>query len=160
MSLSRKIAAALDARAEAGGLPAEVSASDGPHKVALTLEAGGKVGVAFDRLEYTCAERTDWSAEALKAWGDRLAARLTYLMEPLVVLEVDAVGGEVELRSQLPTARDGTRSYYELRLDRGGTLRLTRKVYDESTRTRRAASCQLTREALERLADDLAASVS
>jgi hypothetical protein len=160
MTLSRKIAAALDAQAEQGELPAEWSVCEGPHRLALHVTASGPVGLAFDRLEYSCAERTDWSAEGLQAWGDCLAARIKYLMEPLVLLEVDPIRGEVELRSQLPTARDGVRSFYEVRLDRRGTLRLSRVVYDEATRTRRPGTCQLTREALERLAEDLVASVA
>jgi hypothetical protein len=96
----------------------------------------------------------------LKAWGDRVAARVTYLMEPLVVIEVDPVGGEVELRSQSPTARNGQRTYYEVRMNRQGTLRLGRVAFDEQTRRRSAVTCQLTREVIERLTDDLVASLA
>ena len=80
-------------------------------------------------------------------------------MEPLKVLEVDAAGGEVHIRSQSPTTRDDQRSYYEVRLFKQGTLRMERSTFDEATRRRRRIPCQLTREVLERLADDVAASV-
>ena len=90
----------------------------------------------------------------------RLAGRITYLMEPLKVLEVDSGGGEVQIRSQSPTARDGERGYYEIRLFRQGMLRMQRFIYDASTRQRRESPCQLTREVLERLADDISASVA
>jgi hypothetical protein len=160
MSLSREIAGALDARPEAGGLPCDVAVADGPHRLLLRLTAAGPVGLAFESLEFATSARPAWTTEALRGWGDRLAARLTYLMEPLVVLEVDADGGEVELRSQVPTARDGLRAYYEVRLHRDGTLRLGRVAFDEATRRRRPAPCQVTREVLERLADDLVASVA
>jgi hypothetical protein len=159
MTLSRKIVAALDARREPPEAPGVVEAQEGPHRLALHLQACGPVGLALDRLEYACTDRTDWSADELKQWGERLAGSLTYLMEPLVVLEVDPIGVEVELRSQLPTKREGCRAYYEARLDRHGVLRLGRSVFDESTRRRRPAACQLTREALERIADDLVASL-
>lgn len=157
MSLSRKIAAAVDARPDPGSFPCEVAADDGGHRLALRLTAAGPVGLAFEALEYTAADRAARPAEALRAWADRLAARLTYLMEPLVVLEVDADAGAAELRSQSPTARGDLRGYYEVRLNRTGALRLSRVVFDGATRVRRPAPCQMTVEVLERLADDLVA---
>ncbi|HEV3164185.1 MAG TPA: hypothetical protein VGZ22_09145 [Isosphaeraceae bacterium] len=161
MNLSQKIAAALDARTdELAPLPSNVSVEQGPHRLSLHLTACGSVGVAFDTLDFKTSVRPDWPTDALKAWGDRIVTRLTYLMEPLLVLEVDRIGREVELRSQFPTARDGHRSYYEIRLDHNGALRLDRSSFDETTRLRRPASCQMTREALERLTDDLVACVA
>ncbi len=154
--LSRKIAAAVDA----GPCPGPVAVADGPHRLSLDLAASGPAGVSFDALEFAATDRPEWSADALKAWGDRLASRLTYLMEPLVVLEVDPLGGEVELRSQSPSARDTLRSYYEVRLRREGTLHLRRVAFDLADRRRRPVACQLTREALDRLADDLVASLA
>ena len=81
-------------------------------------------------------------------------------MEPLKVLEIDAGGGEVQIRSQTPTARGDQRGFYEVRLFRQGTLRLERFAFDEATRQRQPTACQITREVLERLADDLVASVA
>ena len=43
-------------------------------------------------------------------------------MEPLVVLEHDPIGGQVEIRSEAPTHRSGRRTYYEVRLHRPGDL--------------------------------------
>ena len=154
--LSRKIAAAVDS---ADG-PGAVTAAEGPHRLTLHLTASSPVGVAFDALDFVDADRTDRPADDLRAWGDRLAARLTYLMEPLVVIEVDAEGGEAALRSREPSTRDEVRTYYEVRLRREGTLNLRRVAYDPSDRRRRPVACQLTREALERLADDLVATVA
>jgi hypothetical protein len=155
MSLSRKIAAALDA---ATG-PGVVSAQDGACRIELHIEAGGPVGVAFSYLEFASQDHTDWTSEALKAWGDRIAARVTYLMESLVVIEVDPVGGEVDLRSQSPSTRNGQRTYYEVRMNRQGTLRFGRVAFNEQTRRRSAVPCHLTREVIERLTDDLVATL-
>jgi hypothetical protein len=154
--LSRKIAAAVDA---AEG-PGAVTADDGPYRLTLHLTAASPVGVAFDALEFADADHAGRSADDLRTWGDRLAARLTYLMEPLVVLEVDAEGGEAALRSREPSTRDEVRTYYEVRLRREGTLGLRRVAYDPGARRRATVACQLTREALERLADDLVATVA
>ena len=103
MSLSRKIAAALDENTKVHAPPCEVAVEEGPHRLALNLTAIDSVGVAFDSLDFATTSRSEWSSDALRAWGERLAGRVTYLMEPLKVLEVDAAGGEVHIRSQSPT---------------------------------------------------------
>lgn len=154
--LSRKIAAEVDANPG----PGAVTALDGPHRLTLHLTAASPVGVAFDALEFADSDRADRPAADLRAWGDRLASRLTYLMEPLVVIEVDAEGGEAALRSREPSTRDEVRTYYEVRLRREGTLNLRRVAFDPSDRRRRPVACQLTREALERLTDDLVATAA
>lgn len=157
MSLSRKLAAALDTSPDPGPLPRQVAAEDGGRRVRLELTALGPVGLAFDALEFSAGGGPARAAEALRAWADRLAARVTYLMEPLIVLELDPVAGEAELRSQSPTARGELKAYYEVRLNTSGTLRLSRVVFDDATRRRRPAPCQMTIEVLERLTDDLVA---
>jgi hypothetical protein len=158
MSLSRKIAAALDENTKAYVLPCTVSVEDGPHRLTLNLTALDTVGLAFTALEFTTTIRPEWPSDALRGWGDRVANRVTYLMEPLKVLEVDAGGGEVQIRSQSPTPRPERRGYYEVRLFRQGSLRMERFVLDDATRERRSTPCQFTREVIERLADDIAAS--
>jgi hypothetical protein len=154
--LSRKIAAEVDAQAG----PGKVTAADGPYLLTLDLTAASSVGVAFDALLFVDLTEGSRSSEALRAWGGRLASRLTYLMEPLVVLEVDVEAGEAELRSKSPSVRDGLQSYYEIRLHRAGALGLNRVAFSTSDRRRHPVSCQLTREALDRLANDLVATVA
>jgi hypothetical protein len=160
MSLSQKIAAATDENTRAYILPCAVTVEDGPNRLTLNLTALDTVGLAFDTLEFVATDRTDWSSDALRAWGERLAARVTYLLEPLKVIEIDAGGGEVQIRSQSPTARAQQRGFYEVRLYRQGSLRLERFVYNDATRERLRTACQLTREVVERLADDIAASMA
>ena len=156
MSLSRKIADAVDALPGGAG---DAVAEEGPHRLALRVAAAGPVGLAFDGLDFATSARPEWSVEDLKTWGARLAARISYVMEPLAVLEADALAGEVVLRSARPTLRGGQHAYYELRLGRRGTVHLGRVAFDDGDRLRRPAACQVTREVLERLADDLVASV-
>jgi len=159
MSLSRKIAAALDENTKVHVLPCTVTVEEAPHRLALSLTALDAVGMAFDALDFTTTGRSEWTSELLRSWGERLAGRVTYLMEPFKVLEVDAQGGEVNIRSQSPTTRDQQRSFYELRLSKQGTLRMERITFDEAARQRRLSACRLTREVLERLADDIVASL-
>ena len=159
MSLSKKIAAALDENTKVHVLPCEVAVEEGPHRLALSLTALDTVGVAFESVEFATTARAEWSSESLREWGTRLAGRVTYLMEPLKVLEVDATGGEVDIRSQSPTTRDDQRGYYQVRLFKRGTLLMERRAFDGASRRPRTVPCQLTREVLERLADDVVASV-
>ena len=156
MSLSRKIVAALDA---APPIPGPVTAAEGAHTLTLDVEVATPVGGSCAAVTFHAGDRPSWSLDELTAWGDRLAAKLTYLMEPLVLHEADADAIEALLRSRNPTARDGCRFYYQVHLTKDGTLRLARHVFHEADRTRQPTSCQFTREVLERLADDLAASV-
>src|SRR5262249_51604514 len=137
-----------------------VTVDDGPQRVTLHLTALDTVGLAFSSLEFAISGRSEWSSEALNAWGNRLAGRITYLMEPLKVLEVDSGRCEAQIRSQSPTPRETERGYYEMRLSRQGVLRMQRFTYDGVTQKRRESPCQITREVLERLADDIAASVA
>lgn len=159
MTLTRKIAAALDARPATGALPVDLEIAEGPYHLRLHLEAAGPVGLAFSDLSFTAAERADRTLDDLKRWGARLAARLSYLMEPLVLHEADPISGEVSLRSQSPTPRSGAHSFYEIRLNLPGTLHLRRLGFDQSTRRRQPVPCQMTLEVLERLTDDLVATV-
>ena len=160
MTLSREIAAAVESLPAGTALPCRVEAESGPARIGLELAASGPVGIAFHRLDFAASGGDERTADALRAWGDRLASRLTYLMEPLVLIEVDAQAGEAEMRSRAPTARADLRSYYEVRLGRAGTLRLRRIAFDATSRARRTIPCQMTLEVLERLADDLVASVA
>jgi hypothetical protein len=160
MNPSRKIAAALDESTRAYVLPCAVTVEDAPNRFTLNLTALDSVGVAFDNLDFVTTDRQDWSSDALNAWGERLAGRVTYLLEPLKVLEIDARGGEVQIRSKSPSVRADQRGFYEVRLYKQGMLRMERYVVDDATRQRRRTPCQFTREVLERLADDIAASAS
>jgi len=157
MTLSRKIAAALDENTRAFTPPCLVTVNDGPDRINLEITALDAVGVAVDALEYVATDRDDWTPQALNAWGDRIVDRVSYLLEPLQILEVDGGAGEVQLRSGAPTTRQDLRGYYEVKLTRRGACRVERYVYDPAERRRRRTPCHFTREVVERLADDIAA---
>lgn len=154
MSLSQEIADALDKVAGAFAPALALAADEGAHHMLLDVTLAGPVGFSALGLEFR-ADGPERTIDQLKDWADRVAARVTYLMEPLRVVEIDPVGVEVELRSAAPTSRNGVRAFYEVRLRRAGTLNLARVVFDDATRTRRDEPFQMTREVLERLTDDL-----
>ncbi|MFO0887700.1 MAG: hypothetical protein U0790_00990 [Isosphaeraceae bacterium] len=154
MSLSTKIVAALDNLAGTFNPAQALSAREGDHQITLDLAVNGPVGFSALALEFL-ADGPERTIDQLKDWADRVAGRVTYLMEPLRVVEIDPVGVEVELRSAAPSQRANTRAYYEVRLRRNGTLNLARVVFDNATRTRRDEAFQMTRDVIERLTDDL-----
>ena len=154
MSLNRKIGDALDATLA----PGPVVVEDGAHRVALDVVASGPVGLAFTTLTVSPCAPAEKMPESLKAWAERLAARVTYLMEPLTLVEFDSTAGALVLRSHSPTARGDLHAFYEIQLDRQGTFTLGRVAFDDASRRRRPAPCQMTREVLERLVDDAIAS--
>ena len=122
MSLSQKIAAALDENTKAYVLPCSVTIEESPNRLTLHITAFDTVGLACTALEFVTTRRSEWSSESLQEWGTRLAGRVTYLMEPLKVIEIDTEGGEVQIRSQSPTPRADQRGYYEIRLFREGSF--------------------------------------
>jgi hypothetical protein len=154
MSLSQKIVAELDQLSGAFNPAQAVSADEGTHHITLDVTLAGPVGFSALGLGFK-ADGPDRTIDQLNDWAGRVAGRVTYLMEPLRVVEIDPVGVEVELRSATPTVRHGVRAYYEVRLRREGTLDLARVVFDDQTRTRRDEPFQMTRDVLDRLTDDL-----
>jgi hypothetical protein len=158
MNLSQKIVDAVESVPNETPCPFLVETETDGNRLALILTDRGPVGLAFDGLDFVAARASSFSSDTLRAWGNTLAARLTYLMEPLVVLEVDAEVGEAKLRSVNPTSRDDQRSYYEVCLRRDGSLKLSRWTFDRETRKRERVASQMTFEVLERLVDDIVAS--
>ena len=142
-----------------GGRGEEVTLEAQDLRVRFRVEVADRVGcaVAGFRVEDLRAPAPD--AEGLRAWADRVAGRVTYLMERVAVVEADASSGSALLRSAPPDRRGDTRSYYEMALRPPGTLTLARYRYRTGDRTRTEVPCHLTREAFERLVDDLAETV-
>jgi hypothetical protein len=101
------------------------------------------------------------NAADLRQRAEAVAAKVTGLMEPLRVIEVDAVRGEALLRSDSPTVRNEKRSHYELGLTstRRATLRRFQAPSDP-TGKRQQVGFTLTHEVLANLAEDLTAALA
>ena len=82
-----------------------------------------------------------------------MADRLTYLMEPIAPIELDAGECIVQLRSNPPQRDDDGRSYFELIVRRGGEIALVR-YRKENAGARRQIPATVTREVLLRLVGD------
>ena len=93
--------------------------------------------------------------ETLKEVADRLSHQLTYLLEPITAVEVDADQCAVQLRSNPPQKDDNGTSYYELLVKKGGLLSLSR-FKKEPREVRQLVPAHVTREVFLRLVDDFA----
>jgi hypothetical protein len=81
---------------------------------ALTAEQRDALGCLV--WELACRRTTAPAAGTLQAWADRVAARVTGLVEPLTVVEVDLARDEALLRSDEPSQRGAGLYYYEVLL--------------------------------------------
>jgi len=114
------------------------------------------LAVSFNVLRLSTAELASADTARLERIGKALAARLTYLMEPISPIEFDAQGCVVQLRSNPPQRDDDGRSYYELLIRHGGEIALTR-YRKENGNARQPITATVTREVLTRLVGDFCA---
>ena len=117
------------------------------------LVALDSLACSFTKLALRADTLAAMSLDQLKHTAEQLSARLTYLLEPISPIEVDAHGCVVQMRSNPPQKETERTSYYELLVSRSGELSLCRfsRVAGEQ---RQMIPAQVTREVLARLAAD------
>jgi hypothetical protein len=138
------------------GSAATLAAEDSPRKLTCDVVERNSLAVSFSQLRLATTELSSASAADLEGIGKSLAERLTYLMEPISPIELDADGCVLQLRSSPPQRDDDGRSYYELLVRRGGEIALTR-YRKENGSARQPISATVTREVLSRLVSDFCA---
>ncbi len=144
------------------------TAGPGPHALSAPLSAGGwSLAATADAVESVGCRLTELglnrpagdapTAATLTQWAVRSAKRVTGLLEPLKVLEVDAGRGEAVLRSETPAIRGDRVEYYELRLIGDHAASLRRYRASRTASGRESVPFALTHEAVAKFADDLTA---
>ena len=94
----------------------------------------------------------------MKQTGQQLAERLSYLLEPVSILEADEKLCIVQMRSGPPHRRESAVQYYEIDI-RPERIKLCR--YGKmKRRPREIITTNVTREVLQRLIGDFAATVA
>ncbi len=140
---------------------------DGRHTFAfLDPESGTSAQIAVDRLDALSCQlweiglarsaRATANEPSLGAWAQRVADKVTGLMEPLKVIEVDADRGQALLRSEAPSQKGDDLNYYEVLLHRTGSASVRRYKGSRQPVQRQQAGFVLTREALAKLVRDIA----
>src|SRR5262249_10541802 len=112
----------------------------GPHSFVAPLQDGWEISIAADTAESLGCRATELTvrrpagqiptAAELTQWADRSAKRITGLLEPLKLIEVDAGRSEALLRSDPPSSRGPRVQYYELRLRGTHEAKLHRYLAD------------------------------
>ena len=123
------------------------------------LTALDTLGCAFARFELRSDALAGAGLDRLRAVSQNLSERLTYLLEPISPVEVDAEQCVVQMRSNPPQRDEHSTSYYELLVRKGGELSL-RRWKKEPGDVRQPLAAQLTREVLLRLASDFSAAAA
>jgi len=127
-------------------------------RIEADLLAVDAIGCAFQTLGYTTPRLAGASLEQLRTISQSLTSKLTYLLEPIGLVEADADRCAVQLRSSPPQKGEDGTSYYELLVRRGGDISLSR-YGKKPGQMRQIVPAQVTREVLGRLADDFVAAV-
>jgi hypothetical protein len=128
-----------------------------PWAVTLTADRADQLGCLVWELALR-RSAPPAGANPLQAWAERVAGRVTGLLEPLKLLEVDSLRDEALLRSEEPTPRGGKLFYYELLLKGRGEALLRRYHGAHNGQARREqVAFAVTHEALAKLVADLTA---
>ena len=127
-------------------------------RIEADLLAVDAIGCSFQTLGLSTSKLAGASIDSLKAISDTLIGKLTYLLEPIGLVEADADRCSVQLRSNPPQKGEDETSYYELMVRRGGDITLSR-YSKKAGQLRQIVPAHVTREVLGRLADDFIAAV-
>jgi hypothetical protein len=121
--------------------------------ITVTADRHSDLGCAVQEFE---ARRSAAPAE-VRPWAEGAASRVTGLLEPLALIELDVARNEALLRSDRPARRGDDLFYYEVHL-RNRTSAIVRRYRARLDGGRREqVPFTLTHDGLARLAEDLVA---
>ena len=122
---------------------------------AVQAECADRVGCRVWELKLTRPDVVS-DVAGLKARAERVAGRVTGLLEPLRLVELDAGRETALLRSAAPQKRGDDLFYYEVEL-RAGAAGVRRYQGSAAGAPRKQVGFSLTHEGLAKLAGDLTA---
>ncbi len=124
----------------------------------LTADRCDEVGCLVWQLNLRRAAGAPARGLALQDWAHAIAGRVTGLLEPLKVIEVDAVQNEALLRSGTATQRGNKLYYYEVLLRGTSEAQVCRyQAKQNNTGPRDQVPFALTHEALVKFTADMCA---
>jgi len=158
MTFGEKIQEKLAEWRPAGGTRAKLTIADDKigWTTTLTAERNDELGCLVWELNWLRTAATG-SESDLKAWATQVAGRITGLVEPLKVVEVDPSRNEAILRSAKVTQRAAVVLYYEALLQGTGNVTLRRYQAHQDNSQRQQVAFALTHETLARVVDELVA---
>lgn len=163
MSIQDQIAAELGRLNGFAGPGTAVASVSGPDGMTLEVEltAVDQLGCLVHEVRTVVPKLLGARFDVLKAWGETLSRRLSYLLETLALLEIDEEHGEILIRSNPPDRHGSATAYYEvlLRQDGPGRFALRRYEAQKGVSGRTPIDMHLTHEVLKRLGRDLVETV-
>jgi hypothetical protein len=156
MTLRTQIDSALASFGQFSGGSQPLAAAVEGISFQANLTALDQLAVAFSEFTVSHERLAAAQVERLKQTAEKLARRLTYLLEPVSPIEVDPEQCVIQLRSNPPQRDDTSSTYYEILVRRGGHISLMRYQKPRG-QERIAVPALVTREVFLRLADDFAA---
>jgi hypothetical protein len=127
----------------------------GDWAVSVTADRADTVGCLIWDLSVT-RTTVGGDRQTVAEWAKRSAERITGLVEPLKIIEIDTEKNEAMLRSTSPSRKGEVASYYEVLLTGLGGASVRRYRADTAAGGRREQiAFALTHEVVSKLADDL-----
>jgi hypothetical protein len=126
--------------------------------VRLTAERCEALGIALWDMTLERLEPSALDARRLQSIA-QAATQVRGLLEPLALIEVDAVRAEAQIRSATPLQRDGAAIYYEIIMSAKGRITLRRYETKDGASAREQVPFVLTHESLAMVASSLAEAV-
>jgi hypothetical protein len=155
MSIKSQIQQALQRFVAAGAGPFALDETAPTGRLTATVLRIDRLACEFDGLRVESPNLAASSLDDLKQRSQALCAKLSYLLEPIALVESDADSCATQLRSSPPAKEDDQSLYYEIVVRRGGSLEFRR--YQKSPGdARQPLAATLTHEAFARLCEDLA----
>jgi hypothetical protein len=158
-TLKTQAQAALEQSDSQRAYPHRLDCQSAGLRLQAEIVALDTLACAFNYLGVEIAALAKAPVASLKQVADQLSRRLTYLLEPINAVEVDADQCAIQLRSNPPQKDDNGTSYYELLVKKGGLVSLCR-YKKEPREARRVMPAHVTREVFLRLVDDFSKAAS
>ena len=112
--------------ATAGAPPTPLHFADGEEHVHLAVSDVDRLACGLRVLVCQSREPRQWSMDKVRSVGDSIVAQLTYLLEPLRIVESDQDEGVAQIRSEHPHEQQGERQYYEVLVRSRAEISLSR----------------------------------
>lgn len=125
----------------------------GQTELRIRLTSVDRLACELESLSVTNPGFGRRSTDELNKMADLLADKLSYLEERLIVLEVDDVAADVQMRSESPHVDDSVRSYFEVHVGRSGIT--LQRFAKQDGQPRQTVPAALTRRILSRACVDL-----
>jgi hypothetical protein len=143
-------------RLAATGGGGRLACAVGQGKLTADVLAIDAIGCSVEQVTFETPQLATASVPQLMKLSAALTQKLTYLLEPISLIETDVDAATVQLRSKPPQSDDDGTQYYELLVRRGGSLTLVR-FQKTSGQPRQIIPAHFTRQVLYRLCEDLVA---